>query len=307
MSSDDKETAIKHAILLTGDTSEAIVNSIEAFRLFVGHYIEIQNPKASVVPIGVATLRVTLPPEEAERTVSLARLFGQLDKLNPLQSLRAMAFNLGSLVGRDPRGEQDSLENRLGDVVPLLKSADYARGNAAALRRHHEAQGQDPNLHAKVSWVVSDQIVAFPVVNDEEGYRFITRDSLTAIGVTAQELQEIALENIRRIADGMPPSDYDNGMSEFKSLGGAASALILLPEFLEREAGRAGGPLCFLSGDADHLFAVPLSNEVFLDFVLGKVARGELKLPELPPLVYQDGRLEPAAIEIVESPSARLQ
>lgn len=301
MTSTDTTSMMRQALFLSGLTENEAVSSISSFRDFAEQVLRLAVPDALVTPIGPSTLRMTVGSSDCVRTISLSRQFSRLDPDAPITGLEAVVEVLSATVDTSRDSVTRNLGSVLPDVVPLLKSAGYARGNAAALRREHTQAGIDPDLHAKLSWEVNDHVVAFPVVNEAHGYRFITADELQGTELTAAEIRDIAIQNVREAADALPPSDYDQGLKEFNNMNGIASALLLLPEFLEKEAEQAGGPLCLLSSDADHLFIVPLANEEFLNFVLGRVAKGALRLPEMPPLVYQDGRLEPALIEEIPS------
>jgi len=297
MNSTDTKSMIRRALFLSRMSQEEVVASMSSFRDFAAQVLKLSVPDTTVIMIGSSTLRMTDAATDAVRTLTLSRPFGRLDRQEPEASLHVFVTNLSALVSSSPLSSKREIEDLLDDVVPLLKSAEYADGNAATLRRQHTQSGLDPELHAKLSWEVNQQIVAFPVINEPHGYRFITGDQLAGTGLTASEIEDIAIQNVRDAANSLPPSDYSGGSKEFSGLDGMASALVLLPEFLESESEQAGGPLCLLSGDADHLFVVPIMNEEFLNFVLGRVAKGALQLPEMPPLVYQDGRLEPAAIQ----------
>lgn len=93
-------------------------------------------------------------------------------------------------------------------MVPLLKSSAYAEGNARTLRKDALNRGFDPDLHAKLSWDVNSEVVAFPVVNLPGGYRFITGDQLTTSGLTSKEVEAIALQNVRSAYEALSRSDY---------------------------------------------------------------------------------------------------
>lgn len=301
MNSSDTASTIRRALLLSGMSEQDAVSSMEGFRDFAAQVIRLAAPDCTVIRIGSSTLRMTEPTSKAVRTITLSRQFNQLDRTRPTEGLHPFVANLGPLVSARTDTRRESLEDRLGDVIPLLKSAEYAVGNAEVLRRQFVQSGKDAELHAKLSWEVNSRVTAFAVINDPHGYHFITGDQLSGTGLTETEIRDIAIQNVREAASTLPPSDYDKGSKEFNDLDGMASALILLPEFLENEAAQAGGPLCVLSGDADHLFIVPVANEEFLDYLLGRVANGSLRLPEMPPLVYQDGELHPAEIQKVSS------
>ncbi|NTF17110.1 hypothetical protein G6L37_01530 [Agrobacterium rubi] len=307
MNPSDITAMIRRALFLSGKSEKEIVASISSFRDFAVQILKLSTPDTAVILIGSSSLRMTDSASQAVRTVSLSRPFSRLDPNAPSDSLHVFVTNLSSLVRVDPDAPPQQIEELLGDVVPLLKSSNYAVGNASLLRRQHAQSGHDPDLHAKVQWEVNSHVVAYPVFNEPHGYRFITGDQLLEGDLTASDIQEIAIQNLRDIANSLPRSDYSEGLKEYSGLNGVASALVLLPEFLEAESEQAGGPLCLLSGDADHLFIVPLANEDFLNYLLGRVAKGSLQLPEIPPLVYQEGCLEPAGIQEVSAASPPLR
>ncbi|TLX15788.1 hypothetical protein [Rhizobium sp. MHM7A] len=301
MDNEEASLVIRRALFLTGRTEHEVVTSMEAFRDFAAQVLKLAIPEAVTLLVGSSSIRMTKPGTKAVRTITLTNHFGRLDSKVPKEGLTPFVAHLSSMVRMNPDAAERSIEDLLSDVVPLLKSSAYAQGNARVVRQASLNNGLDPDLHAKLSWEVNSQVVAFPVVNHEGGYEFITGDKLVPSGLTSKEIEAIAIQNVRSAYEALPPSDYSKGSREFSGLGGFASALVVVPEFLEKESAQAGGPLCLLSGDADHLYIVPLANEEFLDFVLGRVATGELRLPEIPPLVYQDGRLEAAMIQPVQS------
>lgn len=306
MTNEEANIIIQRSLFLADKTETEVVTSIEAFREFTVQVLKLAVPGAVTVSVGSSSIQMTVPDTETVRTFTLTNLFRKLDPMAPVKSLLPLVAHMSSLVRIQKDTSERDIENLLSEVVPLLKSRTYAVGNATALRRDAIERGVDPDLHAKLSWNVNSEIVAFPVVNLAHGYQFITSDQLTMSGLTSGEIQAIALQNVRSAYATLPASDYSKGSKEFSGVGGFASAFVLLPEFLESEMKQAGGPLCILSGDADHLFIVPLANEEFLNFVLGRVSTGQLHLPEIPPLVYQDGRLEAAMIEQVHSNSPSL-
>jgi hypothetical protein len=293
---------IRRALFLAGRTEYEVVTSMVAFRDFAAQVLKLAVPDAVTLLVGSASVRMTRPGTEVVRTVTLTNYFGKLDPEAPQESLTPFVANLSALARINFETAERDIENQLSDIVPLLKSSAYAKGNAKVVRQSALSGGFDPDLHAKLSWEINSQVVAFPVVNQKNGFQFILGDQLTPSGLTAKEIEAISIQNARSAYEALQPSDYSKGSREFSGLGGFASAFVVIPEFLENEAALAGGPLCLLSGDADHLFIVPLENEEFLNFVLGRVATGELQLPEIPPLVYQDGRLEAAMIEQVSAP-----
>lgn len=299
MDNEEASVVVRRALFLTGRTEHEVVTSMDAFRDFAAQVLKLAVPEAVTLLVGSSSVRMTKPGTEVVRTITLTNHFGRLDPKVPKESLTPFVAHLSAMVRMNPDGAEHSIEDLLSDVVPLLKSRAYANGNARVLRRSALESGFDPDLHAKLSWDVNADVVAFPVINHEDGYEFITGDKLVLSGLTSKEIEAIAIQNVSSAYEALPPSDYSRGSREFSGLGGIASALVVVPEFLEKESVRAGGPLCLLSGDADHLFIVPLANEEFLNYVLGRVATGELRLPEIPPLVYQDGRLEAAMIQPV--------
>lgn len=301
MMNEQASISIRRALFLAGRDEEEVVTSMGAFRDFAVQVIKLAIPEAITILVGSSSIRVKVPGQEAIRTISLSALFQRLDQNAPQESLAIFVTNVGALVKENPDLTNDGIEYHLSDIVPLLKSRAYAVGNARSVQQTSRAQTFDPALHAKLNWEVNSEVVAYPVINSDYGHRFITGDQLSPSGLSAAEVQAIAIANVTSIYESLPPADYSTGLKEFSDLGGAASALFLAPGFLEEEAAQAGGPICLLSGDADHLFIIPLSNDEFLDHVLGKVATGQLYLPEMPPLLYQDGKLEPAMIQRVSS------
>jgi hypothetical protein len=292
---------IQRALFLSGKAPEEVLNSIGAFRDFMVQVVKLAVPDSVAILVGASTIRVTIPGSDAVRTFSLARKFGQIDPSEPISRLSVYVSNIVSTMGDTPSPDELGIGNSLSNIVPLLKSSEYAVGNAQHLRQEAIQSGRDPASEVKLSWEVNSQITAYPVVNRVGSYQFITMDQLQVSLLEEHEVKDIALQNVRDVYSTLPSSDYSQGSSEFSGVDGFASALILLPEFLEREYKAAGGSLCILSGDADHLFLVPMANTRFLDFVLGKVATGALPLPEIPPLVYHDGRLDVAMIQEVGS------
>jgi uncharacterized protein YtpQ (UPF0354 family) len=302
MNNEQASVSIRRALFLAGRTEGEVVSEMAAFRDFAAQVIKLAVPGAITILVGASSVRVKVPGVDAVRTLSLARLFHKLDPDAPHESLAPLVVNIGALMQEDSDHQVTGIEHSLSDIVPLLKSRAYAVGNARSVRQSSLAGGFDPDLHAKLSWDVNSEIVAYPVINSDFGYRFITGDQLASSDLTAKEIEAIAISNVSAIYEALPPSDYAEGSQEFSGLGGAASALVLVPDFLEGQVVLAGGPICLFSGDADHLFIVPLKNEAFLDHVLGKVVTGDLHLPEMPPLVYQDGKLEAAMIQQVNAP-----
>ncbi len=301
MTTEQASISIRRALFLAGRDEDEVVASIGAFREFAVQVMKLAVPGAVTLLVGSSSVRVKVPGQEATRTISLNNLFQRLDQNAPLESLAPFVTNVGGLIKQNPDLTSDGIEQHLSDIVPLLKSRAYAIGNARSVQQTSRAETFDPALHAKLNWEVNSEVVAYPVINSDYGYRFITGDQLPTSGLSAAEVQAIAIANVSSIYEALPPRDYAGGSKEFSGLGGAASALFLAPGFLEAESKQADGPICLLSGDADHLFIIPLSNGEFLDHVLGKVATGQLDLPEMPPLVYQDGKLEPAMIQRVSS------
>jgi uncharacterized protein YtpQ (UPF0354 family) len=298
MDNEEASLVIRRALLLTALAEHEVAASMEAFRTFTVQVLKLVVPDAVILLVGSTSVRMTTPDSEAVRIVTLANYFRKIDPTAPSDSLIPFVAHVSSMVCMKPDDTERNVEGHLSDIVPLLKSRAYATGNARVVRQSALNDGFDPDLHAKISWDVNSEVVAFPVINHESGYEFITGNRLVPSGLTAREIEAIAIQNVRSAYESLPLSDYSDGSQEFSGMSGFASALVALPEFLEKEAAHAAGPLCLLSGDPDHLYVVPLANEEFLNFVLGRIANGELRLPEIPPLVYQDGRLEAAMIQV---------
>jgi hypothetical protein len=286
------EKITQRALFLCGKTEHEVVTSIESFRDFAAEVVKIVTPASDVTVVDQKTITVRLPGDDAVRSLALGRIFKSFNAWRAAADLRSFVFRMGTLLASDPLGKDDAPRTPLGRIVPLLKTRAYADGNAEVVRADCVKAGLDPDLHGKVRWETDCGLVAFAVANLADRFDFITADRLEGLGLDADSIHALAMDNLRAAHAALGDTGgYGEGTKEISGTDGFASSLVLLDEFLENEAAQAGDDLCLFSGEPGHLFLVPAGNTPFLGFMFDRISSGSLKLGDIPPLVYRDRRL----------------
>jgi uncharacterized protein YtpQ (UPF0354 family) len=297
---------IAQALAASGKTRSEAIATVESFRDFATEVVRLVLPGCAVSIVDEQSISVRHPATEAVRTLALRRILNGFESWRADDDLRDFVLMIGTLMSDSVPEERPSIHAHLDKIVPLLKSEAYAKGNAEVIRAQAIESGRDPETDRKVSWRGQAGFVAFAVVNFPDKFDFITLDRLEGSGLTGLDIQNKAMNNLQSLYRSMDRgNDYSEGLKEISGHDGVAASFLLLDEFLASESEQAGDDLCIFSGGPGHLFLVPCANVEFIDYMLGRIVSGTLKLGEIPPLIYRDGVLEMAEIEIAEPTATR--
>ncbi|MBY3433842.1 hypothetical protein HFN89_06735 [Rhizobium laguerreae] len=261
---------------------------------FLCRALKIANPGREVEQSGPCEIKILgngnddCPPlglsfERAMRRFSPVDLAGNFDIL-----VRTLA-RLQSAIETVAVGEALDLSR----VVPLLKSTAMLSRSQARNEALAAKDGGDPVPGRYASWDVSEGLAALLAINQTERFHFVTAAMLAEHNATFDELKSSAMANLAKsYNEAKIATDYADGMAEITDTGWAAASLILLDGFLEQETMRAADSVLHIfSSGVDHLVLMPGSNTTGVASVLTGLRTGSLPWGDIPPLVYEAGKL----------------
>lgn len=309
MTKDDAVKILAQAVFLAEieTLDRATMQDRDKFATLMRHAVTLLRPDDLVEPEEAMTIRVRTrgTPVKSLR-IRLDRMYETVrpsdDELTNAVTVLRFVMSVGELVEHS-FGVLDIRQPRdLSKTIPLLKPTSFIDHIVQRADRDHKKSGTPLERHLLVHWQAPNGLRAVAAIDTPEKYDFVTEADIAEEGISHDAAVELAIANLRELhRSTQNRSDYSNGLYEFTEIGGAASSLLLLDEFLAEESEKAGEALMFHAFDADHLIAVPFSNSGEIMLILEAIkARAAPSLVGTAPMIYADGVIRDMTIDDVK-------
>jgi hypothetical protein len=246
----------------------------EAFGDFLIACIAKMLPETRFERIDALRVRIALPDGE-QYDANFARLMDGMSTDNLSRNRAVIEDHLVNLRGTIDQLSDRSAFHDPARLVPLILLKPKPP------QPEVEDEGQPPGSSKHVGWHFSGPLDAAVAVDTGNSFHYVMQSHLSELGATADELGERAMANLRdavaaQRGGGLLASDYDEPIVQFTGLHGFTSSILLLEEFWQAEAAKAGGALFMHAVTKNDVVAMRMDDLQTVSMIINRSMSGSL-------------------------------